>query len=143
RRLLTGGALPYPGGAAALVEFGHDAFPFSVQARFFDLHRRGIVPILAHPERYQPVWKDDECLTPLLDAGAHLLLDLCSLVGKYGRQAQRSAEILLAQDAYEAACSDAHKPRDVDDVVRAMDRLLELVGKDEFHRLLAESPRMI
>ncbi|HLK38082.1 MAG TPA: CpsB/CapC family capsule biosynthesis tyrosine phosphatase [Polyangiaceae bacterium] len=142
-RLLRGEGVPYPGGGAALVEFGPTAFPLRVQHRFFDLKRAGITPVVAHPERYEPVWRDDACLDPLLDAGAHLLLDVCALTGKYGRAPQRAAEKLLDEDAYEAACSDAHKPRDVDDVVRAIGRLEELVGPDEARRLLADGPREI
>jgi protein-tyrosine phosphatase len=126
-----------------LVEFGQGAFPVRAQHRFFDLRRAGLLPVLAHPERYEPVWKDDACLDPLLDAGAHLLLDVCALVGKYGRAPQRAAEKLLEEDAYEAACSDAHKPRDVDMVAHAIDRLESLVGADEAGRLLGEGPRCI
>jgi protein-tyrosine phosphatase len=142
-RLTGGGALPYPGGRSVLVEFGQGAFPARAQHRFFDVRRAGLAPILAHPERYEPVWKDDACLDALLDAGAHLLLDVCALVGKYGRAPQRAAEQLLEDDAYEAACSDAHKPRDVDDVVRAIARLEALVGGQEARRLLADGPRGI
>jgi protein-tyrosine phosphatase len=143
QRLTSGACLPYPGGGAVLVEFSPQAFPVRCQARFFDLRRAGLVPVVAHPERYQPVWADDECLTPLLDAGAHLLLDVCSLVGKYGRNAQRAAEKLLEDDAYEAACSDAHRPSDIPIVVRAMARLEQFVGREEATRLLAEGPRGI
>lgn len=99
--------------------------------------------MLAHPERYQPVWRDDECLTPLLDAGAHLLLDVCSLVGKYGRSSQRAAEKLLREGAYEAACSDAHRPEDVEIVEDAIEKLEALAGKEEAYRLLALAPRAI
>ncbi len=142
-RLLRGEALPYPGGRCILVELGQGAFPVRIAHRFFDVRRAGLVPVLAHPERYDPVWKDDTCLDPLLDAGAHLLLDVCSLVGKYGRAPQRAAEKLLEDDAYEAACSDAHKPRDVDIVVQAIERLESLVGKEEASRLLGDGPRGI
>lgn len=142
-RLTRGEGLPYPGGKSVLVEFPAEAFPFRVQARFFDLKRKKLTPVLAHPERYQPVWKNDACLEPLFDAGAHLLLDICSLVGKYGKAAQKAAEKLLEDDAYEAACSDAHKPEDVDFVVRAIDRLERLVGKEELNRLLVDGPRAI
>ena len=142
-RLLRGEGLPYPGGASALVELGQGAFPLRLQHRFFDLKRAGIVPVLAHPERYEPVWRDDACLDPLLDAGAHLLLDICALVGKYGRAPQRAAEKLLEAEAYEATCSDAHKPADVEHVVRAIDRLASLVGKPEALRLLGSGPRAI
>lgn len=140
-RLLRGEALPYPG-KAVLVEFGQ-AFPARAQHRFFDLKKAGLSPVLAHPERYEPVWRNDACLDPLLDAGAHLLLDVCALVGKYGRAPQRAAEKLLEEDAYEAACSDAHRPDDVDVVERAIERLQALVGGDEVRRLLAEGPRAI
>jgi len=142
-RLLRGEGLTYPGGTSALVELGQGAFPLRLQHRFFDLKRSGIVPVLAHPERYEPVWRDDTCLDPLLDAGAHLLLDICALVGKYGRAPQRAAEKLLEAEAYEATCSDAHKPSDVEQVVRAMDRLASLVGKPETIRLLDSGPRAI
>jgi len=153
-RLVRGEALPYRRGgdhpksssevlASVLVEFGPGAFPVRAQNRFFDLRRAGLLPVLAHPERYDPVWKDDSCLDPLLDAGAHLLLDVCALVGKYGRAPQRAAEKLLEEDAYEAACSDAHKPRDVDLVAQAIERLEALVGAAEAQRLLAEAPRRI
>jgi protein-tyrosine phosphatase len=142
-RLVQGQALPYPGSGAVLVEVGQGAFPMRLQHRFFDVRRAGLVPVLAHPERYEPVWKDDGCLDPLLDAGAHLLLDVCALVGKYGRAPQKAAEKLLEDDAYEAACSDAHKPRDVDDVVRAIARLELLVGAEEARRLLSDGPRRI
>jgi protein-tyrosine phosphatase len=140
---MRGEALPYPGGKSVLVEFGPAAFPLRVQHRMFDLCRAGLVPVLAHPERYEPVWRDDACLDPLLDAGAMLLLDVCALVGKYGRAPQRAAEKLLEDDAYEAACSDAHRPSDVDGVARAIERLVILVGDAESKRLLADGPRTI
>ena len=142
-RMLRGEGLPYPGGRSILIELGRGPLPVRLQHRFFDLRRAGLVPVLAHPERYEPVWKDDTCLDPLLDAGAHLLLDACALTGKYGRSAQRAAEKLLGDDAYEAACSDAHRPADVDHVVRAIELIEEHVGKEETRRLFAEGPRHI
>jgi protein-tyrosine phosphatase len=142
-RLLRGEALPYPGGKGVLIEFGRGGFPVRVQHRLFDLRRAGLVPVLAHPERYEPVWNDLTCLQPLFDAGAVLLLDLCALVGKYGRAPQRAAERLLEEDAYEAACSDAHKPHDLEDVARAIERLQALAGEAYAKRLLADGPRGI
>jgi protein-tyrosine phosphatase len=142
-RLMRGEGVPYPGGKSALVELGPGPFPIRLQHRFFDLRRAGIAPVLAHPERYEPVWHDDACLEPLLDAGAHLLLDVCALVGRYGRAPQRAAEALLESDGYEAACSDAHKPGDVDHVVRAIERLGTLVGAHEAKRLLSDAPRTL
>jgi protein-tyrosine phosphatase len=150
-RMMRGEVLAYPSLGSSrgvrrpiLIEVsGQGPFPVRLQHRFFDLRRAGLVPVLAHPERYEPVWRDDTCLDPLLDAGAHLLLDTCALIGKYGRAPQRAAEALLEDGAYEAACSDAHRPSDVDLVVRAIERLTELVGEEETRRLLADGPRRI
>jgi protein-tyrosine phosphatase len=153
-RLTRGEALPYPAldGAlptaneptrrqrAALVEFHSQAFPLRIAERLVDLRRCGLRVVVAHPERYRPVWDDDSCLDPLLDAGAVLLLDVCALVGKYGRRAQAAAEKLLAEEAYEAACSDAHRPSDIAEVGRALARLEALAGAKEAFRLLAEGP---
>lgn len=150
-RLVQGEGLPYPalgdalrgGKRGVLVELPPRAFPPRLERRFFDLGRAGLRPVLAHPERYEPVWKDDRCLDPLLDAGALLLLDVCALVGKYGRASQRAAERLLDDGAYEAACSDAHRPEDVDAVVRAVTVLEARAGKEESQRLLRDAPRAI
>lgn len=147
-RLLKGAALPYPQLGAdpqkkrgVLVELPPQAFPPNVHHRMFDLSRAGLRPVIAHPERYQPVWKDDRCLDPLLDAGACLLLDVCSLVGKYGRAARRAAEKLVEEEAYEAACSDAHRPEDAAVVAEAIRALEDLAGNAEAERLLREGPR--
>ncbi len=149
-RLLQGHGLPYPHvGVLAtkkrgvLVELPPQAFPAKLASRFFDLGRSGLRPVLAHPERYQPVWKDSACLDPLLDAGACLLLDVCALIGKYGRAAQKAAEKLLDDDAYEAACSDAHRPEDADATAQAIAVLEKQVGTKETERLLCAGPRGI
>ena len=142
-RLLSGAGLPYPGGRSVLVEMNPAAFPIRLPERLADLRRRGLVPVIAHPERYQPVWNDRDEVDALLDVGACLLLDICSLVGKYGSQPQRVAEKLVEEDAYEAACSDAHRPADADVVEKAIARLEKLVGKAEATRLLDEGPRRI
>jgi protein-tyrosine phosphatase len=125
------------------VEVHPRGFPPQLAHRFFDLGRAGLRPVLAHPERYEPVWKDDTCLDPLLDAGASLLLDVCALVGKYGKASQRAAEKLLDEEAYEAACSDAHRPADADVVAEAIDALERRVGRPEAERLLRDGPRGI
>lgn len=142
-RLLRGEALPYPGGHAVLVEFPARDFPRNVAQMFFELRRKRLRPVLAHPERYDPVWKNREILDPLLDGGTLLLLDTAALVGKYGRAPRKAAEELLEEGYYYAACSDAHSARDVDDVKRGIEALFELAGDEEATWLLAGGPKSI
>ena len=142
-RLLAGDGLPYPGGKSVLIELSPNVLPLRLPQRLADLHRRGLIPVIAHPERYQPVWNDRDVVDAWIDVGEVLLLDVCALVGKYGSQPQKTAEKLLEEDAYEAACSDAHRPSDADDVARALARLGKLVGREEAHRLFDGGPRRI
>lgn len=142
-RLVAGAGLPYPGGRAVLVEVAPKRFPPLLDRRLFDLRRRGLTPVLAHPERYAPVWADDRCLDPLLDVGTLLLLDVCAIVGKYGARAQKAAEKLLDDEAYEAAATDCHAAADAEIVERALLRLGALVGAEESERLLSNAPRAI
>jgi protein-tyrosine phosphatase len=142
-RLKSGAGLPYGAGKSVLVELNPQQFPIALPARLVDLRRAGLKPVIAHPERYAPAWKDTESLQPLLDAGACLLLDVCALVGKYGAQPQRTAEALLEEDAYEAACSDAHRPEDADITATAIARLRKLTGDDETDRLMRRGPESI
>jgi protein-tyrosine phosphatase len=142
-RLERGDALPYPGGHAALVEFPPESLPLRIEDRFFRMMVRGVRPVIAHPERYMPIWRNSEPLEKLVDLGALSLLDLMSLMGKYGRRPQRAAEELLELGVYYAACSDSHKAEDVELVGRGIERLVALVGDAEAQLLLSEHPRSI
>jgi protein-tyrosine phosphatase len=142
-RLLQGQGVPYPAGKSVLVEFPVRVFPMRAQHRLHDLVRRGLRPVLAHPERYDPVVKDIQVLDPLLDVGAVLLLDVAALAGKYGRAARKTAEKLLDEGYYYAACSDAHRAPDVRDVKDGIDELFERAGEEEARFLLIDGPTHI
>jgi protein-tyrosine phosphatase len=142
-RLLAGDALPYPGGRAALVEFYGVDFPAVVVERLYDLVRRGIRPVIAHPERYRCVWSSPNTLERLIASGLGSLLDVAALVGKYGREPQRCAEVLLERGLYHAACSDAHREADVVAVARGIERVRSLYGDDEVDFLFREGPRAL
>jgi protein-tyrosine phosphatase len=143
RRLLDGSGLPYPGGHAVLLEFYEIDFPPSVEHRFFDLLQRGMLPVIAHPERYRVLWSKPERLEDLVDKGVAALLDTAALVGKYGRKPQRCAEELLESGLYHAACSDAHRPGDVQEVAAGMRRIEKLYGRDEIEFLFSDGPRAL
>jgi protein-tyrosine phosphatase len=134
--------LPYPGGHCALLEFPQHVLP-RIEDRFFTMRRRGVTPVIAHPERYAPLYRHTEPIERWLEMGALPLLDLMSLVGKYGETPRRAAERMLAEGVYWAACSDCHRPGDVPHVVDAIARLRALVGAEEADELLIVGPQSI
>jgi protein-tyrosine phosphatase len=142
-RILTGQALPYPGGQAILLEFYESEFPFTIDQRLADIARRHMTPVIAHPERYRPISKDPEILERLIDVGAEALLDLAAVVGKYGRRAKKTAEMLLERGLYAAACSDAHRVEDVEEVARGIDWISKHYGDELVVGLLEEGPKSL
>lgn len=139
----AGQAVPYPGGHAALVELPRDRLPLRLEHCFFEMKVKKVRPVLAHPERYRPFFKKTDAMDPLLRAGATPLLDLMSLTGRYGRSPRKAAERMLDEGVYFAACSDAHRPKDVALVEQAIQKLRKRVGETEAQALLEENPRRI
>lgn len=135
--------LPYPGGRAMLIELPPDRLPLGLADRFFRMQVRGVRPVIAHPERYNPLFRTTEPIGAFLDAGVLAQLDVMSLVGRYGRAPQRAAERMLEQGAYHLASSDCHRVEHVDLVVQSIERLRALIGDEGAQRLLADNPRAL
>lgn len=137
---VEGAHLPYPGGRAALVEMPYDRLPARVEHRLFEMQVRGVRPVIAHPERCSPLYRSTDPLDPLLEVGAVALLDLMSLIGRYGRRPEQAALRMLEEGVYYAACTDAHRPSDVPLVAEAIAKLRELVDAEEVEELLELGP---
>lgn len=142
--LMRGEGLPYGKGHAVLLEFNAEVLPLQLHARLFDLRRKRLRPVIAHPERYLPFWKNPHKEAEAMRrAGGVLLLDLGALDGKYGEKSRRTAEALVEADAYYAACSDAHRAEDAGSVARGMRKLAEMRGEEHARTLLTTRPQSI
>lgn len=84
---------------------------FGAPAGLHDLLRevasKGFYPMLAHPERYMYMSQSD--YRQLLEIGVEFQLNLFSLLGMYGKEAQLKAEMLLKAEAYSYIGSDLHR----------------------------------
>jgi protein-tyrosine phosphatase len=143
QRILAGSGLPYPGGRAVLLEFYEIDFLPVIEQRLYDLRRRRLTPVIAHPERYRCFWKSAARLEDLVRTGTVALLDTAALVGKYGKEPEKCARKLLKEGLYHAACSDAHRPDDVEEVLDGMKYIRKRHGEDEIERLFREGPEEI
>lgn len=133
--------VPYPGGMAILVEFSPRQLPMGLEQQLFELQVAGLTPVIAHPERYGPVQQEPDRVRKWRDRDCIPMLDLMSLVGHYGSAPKRTAEALLDIGAYGAACSDCHRPGDVDKVAAALEILEQAVGHRGVTQLLERMPR--
>jgi protein-tyrosine phosphatase len=138
-----GEVMPYPGGNVVLLEFPAAQIPLNVEQRLFQMNVRGMRVVVAHPERHPFLFRSTDPIDRVLQVGALALLDLMSLAGKHGKRVQRTAERMLDEEVYHAACSDAHRPEDVEWTARGIERLSSLVGEAETSLMLADNPRRI
>ena len=96
------------GGKYLLLEFSFHAVPNHLERIIYDIIRRGIVPIIAHPERIKPWQQEPEQLAELINMGCPLQLDIGSFLGKLGPSSEKLAHFLLERDAVHLVGSDSH-----------------------------------
>jgi protein-tyrosine phosphatase len=127
-----------------LLELWSSHWPPETERAIFDLRSYGIVPILAHVERYHAIQRDPERLAALLRQGALAQLTASSLIGMHGRAARRCAETLLKKGMIHILGSDAHGlNRRPPALTRSIQRALELVGPERTYQLVEVWPAAI
>ncbi|MGB1247455.1 MAG: tyrosine-protein phosphatase [Chitinophagales bacterium] len=86
--------------------------PNNLDQAIFDMQTQGYQPILAHPERYPFFYeKDLSTYKDIRAKGVALQINLFSLVGGYGKGAQKIAEKMIDEDMIDYVGSDIHRPQ--------------------------------
>jgi protein-tyrosine phosphatase len=128
------------GGSALLVEFPRLAVPPSMPAVLERLRSDGLLPVVAHPERYDvallggaEAWRA---------AGAALAVNGRALLGAYGPAIRRSATELFARGLVDLIATDWHARGDHG--AAGVATLLERsAGPDVTRLLTVENPRRL
>jgi protein-tyrosine phosphatase len=133
----------YDGGPAFLFELPLGGpLPVGLEQRLFSLRTRGKLPVMAHPERYEPLWNDPE-LVDRLAASCALVIDLAAVAGHHGRKRKKAARKLLERGAVHAAASDVHGPADIRTAADGIAWIRKRFGDRTVTRLLDDNPRRI
>jgi protein-tyrosine phosphatase len=136
-------AIPsYDDGVAFLVEFSPAQLPVGLGQNIFDLRRRGKLPVIAHPERYQPLWSAPDQVANLR-ANCALVVDLGAVAGYHGRREGKAARAYLEQGLAHAAATDVHSPGDLRGAAEGVAWIKKRLGERAVTRLLDENPRRI
>lgn len=119
-------------GDMLLVETSYFNPPANLHGMLEDIKRKGYYPVLAHPERYAYMEKED--YRDLKDKGIMFQLNLLSLIGLYGNEAQRKVEWLLKKGMCDLVGTDTHLKTEhkVDLSTREMKRIKTICEKPTF-----------
>ena len=127
-----------------LIEFNmRDFYIEEAVEVLYELQLRGIVPVIAHPERYYRFINKPSLINEFINEGALFQLNLGSITGDFGKDVRKTAEIFLKNKIYSFIGSDAHRDenRNPDmskgvEALKSMDRDYFSYIKDSGERLL-------
>ncbi len=110
--LLQRDQVPFVGGhrgwRVLLLELPHSGVPVGSLQLVERLLQMQIRPLIAHPERNKAFMDHPGRLEPFVAAGCWLQLTAGSVLGDFGKTAQKLAHRLLDDDAVRVVASDAH-----------------------------------
>jgi len=139
----TPAARPVHRGPYVLVEVPYTAPVPALPTLVFQMVRRGVVPLFAHPERCVEFQRPGRA-AEVVALGARLQLDLGALSGRYGPVARRTARTLLDDGLYAVAASDLHAPAGAQRwIERALSELRALGGDVAVQRLFRDGPARV
>ena len=127
-----------------LLELWNSTWLPETERVIFELQLYGVVPIIAHPERYRAIQQDPARLASLLRQGVMTQLTASSLVGTQGNTARRAAETLLKKGLIHCIASDAHglhtRPPGV---LRGLQCAERLLGQSSVYQMIETRPSAI
>lgn len=93
-----------------LIETPYSGWPSELLARVVWLRDRGVMPVLAHPERNGEVQASLTGVQAAVAAGALVQVTAASLDGRFGRRTEAAARSMLDAELVHLVASDAHAP---------------------------------
>lgn len=145
KRLEAGHALPLNRGPYVLVELPLTQYPLYTEHVLFELQIKGLVPVLAHPERNADVSRDHSLLERLVERGVLAQVTAASLLGAFGTEVKRSAEAFVKRRLVHIIASDAHGPAGHRSPVlsAAVAAASRLVGREQAQAMVTSLPQAI
>ena len=127
-----------------LIEFSPRETPAFMDELLHRLKAEGVVPVVAHPERYRALRDMPDVLFNWVSEGICLQVNKGSLNGRFGQAAQHMAHLILDNGLASAVASDAH---DADYRTTGLSRVQEYLtlrySRRTADRLLIDNPTRI
>lgn len=125
-----------------LVEFSNVNIPPNMDQVFSDLLGRKLIPIITHPERNPILSENPGQLRSWIQTGCLLQVTAGSFLGRFGKPARQSAELLLRQRMVHFIATDAHNTTSRPPLLSAARKAIAAgQGEDVAEALCEANPR--
>lgn len=104
----------------------------------FELKAKGLVPVLAHPERYLFIQKKKEVIFEIVKLGVKLQSNYGSIVGQYGGKAKKIMKFLLKNRLVSYLGTDIHRAEGslFLKFEKAEKKIIKLIGETEYRKII-------
>lgn len=93
----------------------------------------GLIPVLAHPERFSFIQENPDNLIKMLKMGVLAQSNYGSFMGFYGKEVQQTAEVLLQNKLIQFLGSDTHKHGQIyENIDKILRKIKSISGDDKY-----------
>lgn len=126
-----------------LIDLPLDEEPMNLYQVIYSLQENKLIPVIAHPERYEFIQKEPEFVYELIEKGCYMQANYGSILGQYGRKSQLIVKKLLENHSIHFLGSDVHRQGTI--YPKMSEALLEIeniIGKDKLKELTTINPKL-
>ena len=110
----------------------------------YEMQQNKLVPVLAHPERYSYIQKNPEWLIEYINMGVLFQANFGSVIGKYGKEAKRTVEILLRNNMIHFLGSDSHRRNSIYlEMPKIIKKLNKIISKEKIYELTTTNQKLV
>lgn len=110
----------------------------------YNLCANNYIPIIAHPERYSYVKEDPNWLIELIELGVLFQANFGSIIGIYGKQAQKTVKQLLKNNMIHFLGSDVHRPQSIytkmPEILQELEKIIDL---EQIKKITETNPSLV
>ena len=127
-----------------LFELPINAKPLNLYDTAYRMIQKGLIPILAHPERYSYVKENPNIVTELIELGVLMQCNFASIIGYYGKRAKILTKKFLENDMVHFLGSDVHRPETIyPKIPQCIKQIENIVGKKKFREISEVNPELV
>lgn len=110
----------------------------------YKLFANNYIPIIAHPERYSYVKEDPNWLIEFIELGVLFQANYGSIIGIYGKQAQKTVKQLLKNNMIHFLGSDVHRPGTIyTKMPEIMQEIEKIIDSEQIKKLTEINPSLV
>lgn len=126
-----------------LIEFPMNQPLYHMEEIVCELNDYGLIPVIAHPERYTYFKENYDKINNLLEYNCILQCNIESIAGKYGNGAKKIIKRLIKDKKVKVLATDFHHVSDTNMFDKSFRKLRKILDNQELNNLLYVNPKKI